>query len=242
MNKTNIVIEDAIYNNPQLLLALDNAEEIGLLFLPYSVGIELECFKKPNYDLAAFKAIPNIIDVNVDDNEQRYRIPNGINGLICLYEITLALHEFSELNEGSGSHFHTNFTDHPELINYEYLNTHKDWILKELDIWEYKGTYNQRNVLINSRCWVRFNNYSPLKTTMEVRIGSMSFDYSYLSKKIIHCNDIARRIKQNHKTESAIIKLKNILEKNKSSVTSSESKSEYEINKIISNRVVKYTY
>lgn len=239
MNKTNIVIEDAVYNNPQLLLALDNAEEIGLLYLPYSTGIELECFKKETYNLAAFEAIPNIMAVNVDDSEQRYRIPNGIKGLVCLYNLCETLTEHSLLNRGSGLHYHVDFTDKPQLINSEYLDRHKEWILEELETWNYRGTFNTKDVYIDSRAWVRFcsGNYSKEKITMEVRIGEMSFSYSILAKRIIHCNKIAQKIKLNGDNHINLMKLKAILEKNKN-----QSKSDYEINKIVNNRVVKYTY
>jgi len=238
-NKPNIVIEDVVYSNPQLLLALDNAEEIGLLYLPYSTGIELECHKKETYNEAVFRAIPDIMAVNVDSEEQRYRIPNGLKGLICLYNLCTALTDYSLLNRGSGLHYHVDFTDKPELINSEYLERHKEWILEELDTWNYRGTYNTRDVYIDSRAWVRFcsGQWSKEKITMEVRIGEMSFSYKTLAKRIIHCNKIAQKIKLNGDNHINLMKLKAILEKNKN-----QSKSEYEINKIINNRVVKWNY
>ena len=185
-------IEDIVYSNPQLLLAFEESEKIGLNYLPYSVGIEIECNKKPNYSLDTFKAIPNIIAVNTDDEEQRYRIPNGLKGLICLKEITDNLLEYCEQSD-SGLHYHCDFTDYYNLLDDNIVKDNKNWILEELDTWDYKGSYNSRNILIGSRCWVRFN--SGYKT-MEVRIGEMSFDYGLLAKRIIHVNQIAVKLKQ----------------------------------------------
>jgi hypothetical protein len=233
------VVEDIVYTNPSLLLNFDQYEKLGLLYLPYSVGIEFECDQKSTYNLEVFKNISNIMAVDVDNAEQRYRIPNGINGLICLFDLSLKLKEYSLLN--GGIHFHVDFTDNPECITQENVDCHKEWILTELDSWEYGGTYNKRDIAINSRKWVRFNTYGS-KTTMEFRMMNQTFEYSMLAKRIIHGCNIARRFKANSNQNVSKIRLNNLLNKLKEELKQEEvlTKNEIEINNIVKKRVVKW--
>lgn len=187
------LIEECVYHTPLALLAIKNEEVLSKVnnYLPYSSGFEIECNKLCTFSIEAFKMIPDIMDINVDVSEQRFRIPNGVAGLICLYNICEQLKENSELNMGSGIHYHIDMTDCYESITNEVIKNNKDWILKELESWEYKGTYNPKEVS-RYRSWVRFNEIK----TMEVRIGEMSFDYEVLVKRIIHANQITRRLRE----------------------------------------------
>jgi hypothetical protein len=175
-------------------ISTKDAEEVGEYLLPFSVGIEFECDKQDHYNLDAFKSIPYILDVNVDSCEQRYRIPKGLKGLQCLYRLSLLLKENSVLNLGSGIHYHVDFTECFSKITAEFINTEKEYILTELDKWEYKGKYNSRNVVINNRCWVQVS--SEFKT-FEFRIGEMTFDYDLLFKRISHLMEITKKVKYN---------------------------------------------
>lgn len=196
MNEVKEKLEGVVRKSPLTLLALRGEESLRILqdILPYSIGIEVECTRKSMYNIELFKKIPDIIEVKSDPWEERFRIPNGIKGLMCLYSICEQLKLNNLLNEGSGIHFHIDMTDVFHKITDTTVSENSEYILTELDKWEYKGTYNYRDCRINSRCWVRF--VSRLKT-MEIRICDMSFDYSYLINKIIHACQIARKLKEN---------------------------------------------
>ena len=188
---------DYIENNPLALSFIKDEDSIRYVrdILPYSIGFEIECDQKPTYDLGQFKEIPYIMDVDVGSSEQRYRIPYGIAGFICLYFISLRLSTNSLLNSGSGIHYHCDFTDCYHQLSEEFIATNSYWVLQELDKWEYKGTYNRRDCLFSlSNVWVRFQ--SSFKT-MEIRAGEMTFDYKLLIKRIIHVSEIAKRLKTN---------------------------------------------
>lgn len=178
-----------VLTNPLLFINIKDSKTIEYIdnLLPYSIGIEWECAQKSTYDINKFKNIPNIISVNSDYSEQRYRIPNGINGLVCLYNICDQLKLNSELNNLSGIHYHIDCTEFFSYINNDlFINKFKGYILEELDTWNYKGTYNKREVSYNFS-WVRLQQSFQ---TLEFRIGEMSFDYSLIIKRILHCSKI----------------------------------------------------
>lgn len=184
------LIERCIYDTPLALTSLPNhLKEIASSLIPYDTGIEVECHPiVENYDIIKedfTKTIPKLKDISITSSEQRFRIPPGIEGMICLYDISVLLRKYFGLNEGSGIHYHTDLTDIYDkgLITQSLLDMIKERLLTELDTWEYKGTYNKRNVQFY-RCWVRFEQY---KKTMEVRIGEMTFDYGLLIKRVLHC-------------------------------------------------------
>lgn len=197
-------IQDCINYNPVALLKInskalrDKIEDV----LPYSTGFEIECSPKYNYQeqlyskleyVKVMESIENIVHVNCDSSEQRFRIPKGINGLICLQEISKNLIKYCELNPLSGIHYHIDFTDCYDDLNSKFISENSSWMLEELDSWNYKGTYNRRNCQFDtSHHWIRFQ--SSFKT-MEIRIGEMTFDYQLLLKRILHANEIARKLK-----------------------------------------------
>lgn len=195
-------LRECVMHNPLALSTFPvQLQRLVDSLLPYSVGFEIECSTiSDNYYVTQGLArqIPNIVDVYFDDNEQRFRIPAGVEGLICLYNISEFLKEHSQLNLASGIHYHIDFQDmlytsdmwrgfHPDKIAKE----NNSWILKELDTWKYTGAFNHR--LVSTRkTWVRLHEgYN----TMEVRIGEMTFDYKLLVKRILHCSAIAKRLK-----------------------------------------------
>lgn len=182
-----------------------DAIEAGNFYLPYSTGFEIECDKADEYDEFCFTSIPDIMDVNNGSGEQRYRIPSGIKGLICLYNISHQLKINSVFTE-SGIHYHVDCTDLAELkveerfydeaknrslYDHKYLYKYEDLILEELDTWGYIGSYNKRQ-FSSGGSWVRMN--QPFNT-VEFRIGEMTFEYQLLLKRIVHVNAIMRHIK-----------------------------------------------
>lgn len=202
MEVINRLIEEGVYHSPLTLLSINDNKVIEKInnYLPYSVGIEIECNIK-NYENfkskvdfeEKFCSIPNIIHVDCDSGEQRFRIPNGFQGLICLYNISQQLKIYSELNLGSGIHYHIDMTDCYDLLNNQIINENSKYILDELSTWDYKGTYNSKICNFStSHHWIRFqNNFK----TAEIRIGEMTFDYEVLVKRIIHSNQIIKKLK-----------------------------------------------
>lgn len=184
-----------VYTNPLVLTDL-SPEILKFIdsLLPYSTGFEIECSKSKTFDINEFKNIPDIMDVNISGAEQRFRIPNGLKGLQCLYNISCKLKKNSLLNLGSGIHYHIDFTDKFEDYNQinSLINNFHPYILQELASWGYKGKYNNKDVSIGGHTWVRFN--TEFKT-FEFRIGEMTFDYNLLLERIIHCNKIIKYIK-----------------------------------------------
>lgn len=197
------LIEKCIYKNPLALLAIgDDVESIRLVnsYLPFTTGFEIECTQDPLFELSSFTNIPDIVNVNIDSSEQRFQIPAGISGFICLWHITEQLKTNSQLNYGSGLHYHIDFgeTACAKIRKVEYDKF--KWILDELDSWKYIGTYNKR-AITDSRTWVRVPTEHK---TVEIRIGEMSFDYELIIKRIIHCNQIVMKMKQQLNVEVAI--------------------------------------
>lgn len=191
------VVKDAVFHTPLLLLSMEESSKIGRIddicnyYLPYSTGFEIECSWLIKNYVNEFMEIPHIIDVSCDNNEKRFRIPNGLNGLICLFEITKLLKKHCSLNLQSGIHYHIDMTNTFDKITNELVQENKEWILKELDNWNYKGSYNRRDITFGGANWLRF---SSEHKTAEFRLGEMTFDYSLLIKRIIHCNRIVKKI------------------------------------------------
>lgn len=208
-------IEQLIYYNPKALLSIKSYKIIQSIndYLPYSVGIEIECNKLTNFNIDNFHNIENIMEVSCDNSEQRFRIPNNINGLICLYEISKQLKLNSELNLGSGIHYHIDMTDCFDLLTSEIIERNSEFILKELDTWNYNGTFNNRLCNLNiSHNWIRFQDSFK---TAEIRIGEMTFDYNLLIKRIIHSCKIVKKLKEDiltNEEQRKLIRLKRELE------------------------------
>ena len=185
---------DIIKITPTILDDSLESRILGYHYLPYSTGFEIECNMKPGYRTDVFTSIPNIMEADVNEYEQRFRIPEGLEGLKCLFEISSNLKEQALFNPDSGIHYHIDCTDVYKYFNKEFVAKHKEWILNELDSWNYQGTYNKRNIEFSlSHNWVRFQETFK---TMEFRLGEMTFDYELLFKRITHANAIVRRLKE----------------------------------------------
>lgn len=182
---------DMLYTNPVSLLAIKNEQVINEInnLIPYSTGFEIECDEGSNYNEQTFRIIPDIMDVQNDSWEQRYRIPNGLRGIICLYNISIQLKLNSLLNPKSSIHYHVDCTDcFNEISRLINQKNSKEYILCELDTWLEKSNDASNRT---AGCWFKLNDLK----TIEFRLGEMTFEYPILLKRIIHCNSIVKKFK-----------------------------------------------
>lgn len=195
-------IEDAIYKYPLSLLNIKDENILKVIdnYLPYSHGMEFECMQKNTYKQQYFDSIPNILAVNVDTSEQRFRIPNGLKGMICLYHICERMREYSIVDLDSSNHYHTDMTDVEDFThNYDNIQFRKDnesWIIDELRLWKSYRTDNSAHL----GAWFKYNDLG----TLEIRIGEPTFDYEIIIKRLIQCGKIVTKLKKfilktNHK-------------------------------------------
>jgi len=187
-------INNLLYTNPLVCNDFDkDIKEVAEILLPFSIGIEIECFQKENFNLQDFTSIPNIMDVDIDKGEQRFRIPNGLNGLKCLYNISLMLYKNSQENFGSGIHYHIDCTSFFDKLTKDILTDNTNSIIKELEHWNYKGTYNTKGISFKTEhYWIR---RQTCFKTLECRIGEMTFDYKILFQRIVHLSEIIKDLK-----------------------------------------------
>lgn len=204
-------IESILRFNPIFLEDNIKVNKVADLLLPYSTGFEIECDRAKNFNEENFIKIPDILDVTCDYSEQRFRIPSGLKGFKCLFNIMETLKTNSIPNQDAGYHYHIDFTDVYDKLTKEFIDSQSSYILKELDKWNYIGTYNRKEVNFNALggVWVRFQS---MFKTMEIRIGEMSFDYVVIINRILHCQEIARNIKINLKLGKNYTKPVNINE------------------------------
>lgn len=194
-----------LYINPY---EIQSNKEANLL-LPYSIGIEIECSKNPEKENSIYdsiETIPYLMEYNTpNDTENKFRIPNGKEGLICLYEISNYCKENLLLNDASGIHYHVDCTDWMDDVKkHEISENISDYILNELDSWNYKGKFNKRNIAWNKKLnWVNIR--SNTFKTIEYRIGEMTFDYSTLLKKIVHVSMLTQIFKSHFTNDKNLI-------------------------------------
>jgi len=193
MDKT--LITSLALTNPIALLMFKKEEEVNYInsLLPYSIGFEIECNSLENFDSTIFKVIPDIMHVNCDRGEKRFRIPNGIRGLICLHNICIMLPKQCTLNEGSGIHYHIDCTDvYTVTHTSNFIKANNDWIIDELLGWgTVSDVTNPYAKCSTSRGWVR---YSYLNT-IEFRVGEMTFDYTLIITRMFSCTSIVSKLK-----------------------------------------------
>lgn len=188
------LIENCIFHNPLALLSISNQDSLMTVnsYLPFSVGFEIECNALENVEInrgviEEFRSIPFILHADINDyGEIRFRIPSGINGFICLYYISKKLKVYFGLNEASGIHYHIGVESYPFPVLQQ-----KQFVLEELSTWNYRGSYNAKNIAAFKGNWVR---YPTGIKTVEYRIGEMTFDYDLLVKRIVHCCYISREV------------------------------------------------
>lgn len=186
------MIEGIVSSDPLSLLTIRDEKVLDYInnLIPYSTAFEIECMYGTKYDVEDFKRIPDIMSVQNDSCEQRYRIPNGLKGIMCVYNISTQLKKNSSLNLMSGIHYHVDCTDcWPKIYNLiDESEEIKDWILKELDKWLEKDDVASNR---NYGSWFRPNDLH----TIEFRLGEMTFEYPRILRRIIHVNQIVRKYK-----------------------------------------------
>lgn len=206
---------DMAKSDPKFMEFLDSQ-------LPYSVGIEVECLMKGMDDIEDLddnesitiskKTISSIckkegIECGLERGEVKFRIQPGYKGFRQLSIISDILKEHFLFNEGSGIHYHIDFSDVYDLFCkwsndiakdriYHIVKQHYknfSFVLKALDSWGYKGKYNYRAITDQKGYWVTIRNFY---TTFEFRIGEMTFDYEVFVKRILNLQNISKRIKK----------------------------------------------
>lgn len=225
-------IEECIYSTPLALDKLRN--KFGPVIsemLPSDTGIEIESPRRDSE--GTLKDIPNLKEFRIGYSETSFRIPSGIDGMICLYEVLLRFKTHWDLNPNSGIHYHIDLGEY-KVNSLNLTQDTKETVLKELDKWDYKGSYNRRGVEVGSKSvWLNLREHF---NTAEIRIGEMSFEYEVLIKRILHGHYIAKLLTNSYEHENSpeywINKLKDL---NKIE----ESTNEKEIEGLIKNRVIK---
>jgi hypothetical protein len=188
------VLKDAIYECPLVIPSMTKTlVKIADWYLPYSTGIEIECSSTYDYSETPFIDL-GLITVNTDQSEQRYRFNTGVKGLIEIYKTCELLKKLSLLNLNSGIHYHIDLTDCFDKVVNAYKTNENcfNWILDELDSWGYTGNFNDRKV-------TRYKTYVKLHSlykTVEIRIGEMTFDYKLMITRILHCQNIAKKVRK----------------------------------------------
>lgn len=199
------VIRDCIKSDPLSLLNITdkNLLEYAEKIMPMSVGIEFEAklsiensYKEAvRIQKLCKEIIPELMEVDVDPDEQRFRLPSGIKGIVALYKLSGFMKRECQLNPASGIHYHIDCTDckimwlKPQSTCVE----NSQWMLKAIKSWNYTGNYNRLAVSTNKTAIRLHEQYK----TIEFRIGEMTFDYELLIKRIIHCQNITSKVKDN---------------------------------------------
>lgn len=200
-------LRECVFHNPLGLANLEpKLKKIAGSYLPFSTGIEIECSKKKFSYVNMVKhakeikeSIPNLMAFRIQgEQETDFRIPNGIEGLVCLYRVLEVMKQKFLLNPKSGIHYHVDLSHNWDLIfcdsKMSYTTTRmliESIFLRELDTWNYTGSFNTRGMDVYKGYWIRL--CSEYKT-IEFRIGEMSFDYEVLAKRIIHCNSMVSKL------------------------------------------------
>ncbi len=177
-------------------------EEQAIYYLPYNTGIEIECDVQPNWSSSLYNELDLVANAS-STFEQRIQIYPGLRGAVTLYKYLEILQQYG-IHTTSGIHIHI---DVSKFIKYvyddgkfalvaseskslgEYFQKHSEFILKELDTWGYKGTYNRREVRVHKGGWF---GYRSEKNSVEIRICEMTFDYRVLIRRIVHCQYIVK--------------------------------------------------
>lgn len=223
------VMREAVRQSPSLLLSMPQSlQEEAAKMLPYSTGIEVEAtFSEETtnkwnrgesslggkiinleaVEQEALRNIPYLMTCDFDQNEQRFRIPAGIKGLICLEHISNWMKEHMELNMASGIHYHIDFSEmdffniadsSERFTKVEGIAANSQWMLKPLKSWNYTGSFNSWTVSYMKTAVKFHTDYK----TVEFRIGEMTFDYSLMIKRILNLQNICRKFKTDYKKGS----------------------------------------
>ena len=220
MKKGYKMVRDAVRQCPLPLLGIKGHKYIDSL-LPYSTGIEISIhtdflkdiygFFNPNIKRDIERDIENNFNLLAFDfisNELKFRIKPGVEGMVSLYNMCEFLKKYAAINpsDKAGNHYHI---DCSEMKSFHYfrestLSMNTDWILESLLSWNYKGSYNPYSVTKDKKGVVSFrSDYR----TIEFRLGETTFDYSLMIKRIIHAQNIVKRMKSDYKKINSLMSL-----------------------------------
>lgn len=234
MESGNILIE-GFEKNPLLLKPKGKDVKILDDLFPYSMGMEIETELLRPQESEKIKEQflkTGLIEADVNKyDEQRFRFPAGLEGACTLFKCCSLFYKHLYFNIGSGIHYHVDFTDVWDKIKRSNLSKESEWILNELDEWNYRGSYNKRAVGLGAS-WVRWNTIG----TLEFRIGNMEFNYRKLIKQMMHAQRISYRLKiilsnDYHELQNLTEKLVSLKSDNKS-----EDK---DWNEVVNKRIIK---
>ena len=213
-------VRNVAFTNPLLIPSLlkdpayDKQITCGILnkLIPYRTSLEIECMGSLSRSMIGFNTpdawgdIMNkfhLMDYSEDlftlspesMNEHRISIKNWTR-LPQLYQILFLMKQACQLNPRSGIHIHVDYSSSLRIdiirkrkLLVEYLRRS----LKELEVYDYTGTYNSKRVamdLPHASTWIRVNSDFG---SVEYRIFPCSFEYSIILQWMIHCNNINKR-------------------------------------------------
>jgi len=211
------MVRDSVRHCPLPLIGIKGHNYVNSL-LPYSTGIEIsiytdflrDVYKNDNIIFIKPKIIQdfNLLDFDFISTELQFRIKPGVEGMVSLYNMCEFLKKYAAINpsDKAGNHYHI---DCSEMKSFRYfrestLSMNTDWILESLLSWNYKGSYNPYNVTQEKRGVVSFrSDYR----TIEFRLGETTFDYSLMIKRIIHAQNIVKRMKSDYKRQFSLTSL-----------------------------------
>lgn len=179
-----VSIETIIRKNPLVLEENNKVNKVADFLLPYFTGIEIEGDMLSTYDITKFESVKGILDIKNDNDEQRYKITNGLIGLKALFNLCELLKTNSLPDYLSDIHYHIDFTDVHPLLTDDNFNYVSEYINSELDKWQVTPKYHGARFRRSSRYH-----------TIEYRIGEMTFEYEIIVKRILHCQEISRNVK-----------------------------------------------
>jgi hypothetical protein len=189
---------------PSLLLnQRDNkvVKSVANSILRWDTGLEIECedsFRRFAYnerDAASKQEVRFAKDMNHGSDEKRWRIPTGVEGLVCLSDISGFLTKYCYPNTRSGIHYHIDCTEIKDWDKFTNFCLGQSWMLDAIKHWGYTGKYNSWKISINKEAIKIHEDYK----TIEFRIGEMTFDYQLLLKRISNCQNIINRLKYLYK-------------------------------------------
>lgn len=192
-------LRDCVFHNPLGLSCLPSkTRQLANKYLPRETGVEIEILTLPFDDAGSLGAQIlqiGLVELSASNQEFRFQLHSGEKGMIELYKVCQLLKKYFRLNLGSGIHYHTSSLLVPDGYYHDIARkaSQYEWVLKELDTWDYKGSFNARTIRASKDAWVamRFD-----KKTFEYRIGEMTFDYEVMIRRIVHVHSLTKRIER----------------------------------------------
>lgn len=212
------MIKDAVRQCPLSLVNIQGHSYVNNI-LPYSTGIEMSIESTPFFDESIYKNFKNkpvtrylgnimeiiktefnLIDCDIDSNESKFRIKPGIEGMISLYNLCEFLKQYAIFNpsDKAGNHYHIDCSEIDSFWEFSSFITltNNEWALDSLKSWNYKGSYNPYRITSRKDGVISFRERF---STIEFRLGESSFDYSLIIKRIIHAQNIVKKLKQQYR-------------------------------------------